>query len=99
MDGDFAFVVESDGYTSFADSCTRPWVSKCDLKDYRMGRATHGYIPTNGPQPVFLAKGPDIRPDVKLDRIKIVDEGPTFAKLLGVELIGAQGKALDELLK
>ena len=99
MDGDFAFVVESDGYTSFADGCTRPWVSKCDLKDYRMGRATHGYIPTNGPQPVFLAKGPDIRPDVKLDRIKIVDEGPTFAKLLGVELIGAQGKALDELLK
>lgn len=91
--------MESDGYTSFNDACTRPWVSKYDLKDYRMGHATHGYIPTNGPQPVFLAKGPDIRPDVMLPRHMIVDEGPTFAKLLGVELIGAQGTAMDELLK
>lgn len=99
LDGDFAFIVESDGYTSFNDACTRPWVSKYDLKDYRMGHATHGYIPTNGPQPVFLAKGPDIKPDVILPRRKIVDEGPTFAKLLGVELIGAQGTAMDELLK
>ena len=63
-----------------------------------MGHATHGYIPTNGPQPVFLAKGPNIKQDVLLPRRKIVDEGPTFAKLLGIELIGAQGTALEELL-
>ena len=99
LDGDFAFIVESDGYTSFADACTRPWVSKYDLKDYRMGHATHGYLPTNGPQPVFLAKGPDIEPDVMLPRRKIVDEGPTFAKLLGVELNGAQGSPMEALLK
>ena len=98
-DGDFAFVVESDGYTSFADSCVRPFVSNVDLKDYRMGKATHGYIPDNGPQPVFLCKGPDIRPDVMLPRHDIIDEGPTFAKLLGVELPDAQGHAMTELLK
>ena len=98
-DGDFAFVVEGDGYTSFADGCTRPLVSNFDLKDYRMGRATHGYLPDKGPQPVFLCKGPDIKPDVMLPRHPIVDEGPTFAALLGIELQGAQGTAMRELLK
>lgn len=99
LDGDFAFIIESDGYTSFADDCTRPLVSNADLKDYRMGRATHGYIPTNGPQPVFLAKGPDIKPGVMLPRHNVIDEAPTFAKLLGFEMPQAQGQAMDELLK
>lgn len=99
LDGDFAFIIESDGYTSFADGCTRPLVSNADLKDYRMGRATHGYIPTNGPQPVFLAKGPDIKPGVMLPRHKVIDEAPTFAKLLGFAMPQAQGQAMDELLK
>ena len=98
LDGDFAFIVESDGYTSFADGCTRPFVSNVDLKDYRMGRATHGYMPDKGPQPVFVCKGPDIRADVWLPRHDIVDEGPTFAALLGTELKDAQGKAMTELL-
>lgn len=99
LDGDFAFIVESDGYTSFADRCSHPVVSNFDLQDYRMGRATHGYLPDLGPQPVFLAKGPSIREDVVLPRRPIVDEGPTFAKLLGVELKDAQGIAMTELLK
>lgn len=99
LDGDFAFIIESDGYTSFADGCTRPLVSHADLKDYRMGRATHGYLPGNGPQPVFLAKGPDIKPGVMLPRHKVIDEAPTFAKLLGFEMPQAQGCAMDELLK
>ena len=37
--------------------------------------------------------------DVMLPRRKIVDEGPTFAKLLGVELNGAQGSPMEALLK
>lgn len=98
LSGDFAFIVESDGYTSFAGGCTRPVVSHFDLRDYRMGRATHGYLPDEGPQPVFLAKGPDFRRDVMIPRRPIVDEAPTFAKLLGVSLKDAQGTAMDELL-
>ncbi len=98
VDGAFAFIVESDGYTSFADDCSRPLVSGFDLKDYRMGRATHGYLPDNGPQPVFLAKGPDFRENVLLPRRPIVDEGPTFAKLLGVTLKDAVGTPMLELL-
>ena len=96
--GDFSFVLESDGYTSFGDRPTRPLVQNYDLTDYRFGRATHGYYPDLGPQPVFVAKGPGFKEGVTLDRALIVDEAPTYAKLLGVDLPEAEGKALDLFL-
>jgi hypothetical protein len=99
LDGDFAFIIESDGYTSFADGCTRPFVSDLDLKDYRMGRAAHGYLPNRGPQPVFLAKGPDFQESICIPRRPMVDVGPTFAKLLGITLNDAQGTPMTELLR
>lgn len=97
--GGFSFVIESDGYTSFGDRAVRPLVQNYDLTDYRFGRATHGYYPDLGPQPVFMAKGPDFKEGVTLDRGLIVDEAPTYAKLLGVELPEAQGKAMELFLK
>ncbi|NLU25046.1 MAG: alkaline phosphatase family protein [Clostridiales bacterium] len=97
--GDFTFVIESDGYTSFGDSAVRPLVQNFDASDYRFGRATHGYMPDYGPQPVFVAKGPDIREGVTLQRGRVVDEAPTYAKLLGVKLPKADGKAIEEILK
>ena len=99
LSGDFSFVVESDGYTSFGDKAVRPLVQNFDVSDYRFGRATHGYMPDYGPQPVFVAKGPDIREGVVLDRGRVVDEAPTFAKLLGLTLPQADGSAIDEILK
>ena len=99
LDGDFVFIIESDGYTSFSDSCTRPVVSNLDLRDYRMGRAAHGYLPDRGPQPVFLAKGPDFQERICIPRCPIVDVGPTFAKLLGITLNDAQGIPMTELLR
>ncbi len=97
--GGFSFVIESDGYTSFGDRAVRPLVQNYDLSDYRFGRATHGYYPDLGPQPVFMAKGPDFKEGITLDRGLIVDEAPTYAKLLGVELPQAEGKPLDLFLK
>lgn len=99
LKGDFSFVVESDGYTSFADRAVRPLVSDFGERDYRFGRATHGYLPDHGPQPVFAAKGPDFRDDFILKRGRIVDEAPTYAKLLGVTLRDADGTAMEELLE
>jgi hypothetical protein len=99
LDGDFAFVLESDGYTSFSDSCKRPLIAPVDLTDFRFGKATHGYYPDLGPQPTLLAKGPHIKEGVVLDRRPIVDEAPTYAKLLGVDLPDAQGSPIEEILK
>ena len=99
LDGDFSFVLESDGYTSFSDSCKRPLIAPVDLTDFRFGRATHGYFPDKGPQPTLVAKGPHIKEGVEIERRPIVDEAPTYARLLGAELPDAQGTSIDELLK
>lgn len=99
LDGDFSFVLESDDFTSFGDRYTRPLATKLGAGDYRLGYATHGYLPQKGPQPVFLAKGPDFRENTVLDQARLIDEAPTFAKLLGIELKAADGNALDVLLR
>ena len=70
-----------------------------DASDYRFGRATHGYMPDYGPQPVFVAKGPGIREGVALGRGRVIDEAPTFAALLGQEMPWADGQPIREILK
>ena len=97
--GPFSFVLETDGYTSFGDYLQRPLVRDLSNEDYRFGTATHGYLPSTGPQPILLAKGPSIRENVVLSGNHIVNEAPTYAKILGTELPGADGKPILEILK
>jgi predicted AlkP superfamily pyrophosphatase or phosphodiesterase len=99
LEGDFSFVLESDGYTSFGDNWNQPLVKKSDNSDYRYGRATHGYLPDKGPQPVLLAKGPAIRDGAVVEQRNIIDEAPTYARILNVNLSDAEGKSIDEILK
>lgn len=99
LDGPFSFVVETDGYTTFADDFTRPLVKQLDFSDYRYGKATHGYHPEKGPQPIFFAFGPDIKKGVVLERRPTVDEAPTYAKILGAEMPWADGSPIDEIIK
>lgn len=99
MDGDFAFVLETDGQTSFSDDSRPPYISQVDLTDFRTGYATHGYLPDNGPQPIFVAKGPAFRVGEVLERRRIVDVAPTLAEVLGVSLPEAQGVSIKELLR
>ena len=96
--GEFSFILETDGYTGFADSWHEPICSPIDYSNYRLGQATHGYEPEKGPQPVFVASGPDFKRDVHIEKARIIDEGPTFAKILGTELKDAEGVVLEDLL-
>lgn len=99
LTGDFSFVLETDGYTSFSDSCIRPLVQQKDLSDFRFAAASHGYLPEKGPQPVFLAKGPDFNENVTISDCSIVDVAPTLATVLNVDLPEAQGTSLEKMLK
>lgn len=92
LSGDFAFVVESDGISAFYDGVGEPTVIHYDSP-----RATHGYEPQKGPQPFLLASGPGFAKQVRLDRCTIIDEAPTFARLLGIPFLQAQGTCLDGL--
>ncbi|MBQ9197153.1 MAG: alkaline phosphatase family protein [Clostridia bacterium] len=96
--GDFSFVLETDGYTSFSNAWKRPLVRPADNSDYKFGRATHGHHPDKGPQPTLIACGPHIRPGVVLERRPMIDEAPTYARILGVSLPDAEGKAIEEIL-
>lgn len=70
-----------------------------DNSDYKFSVSSHGHLPHKGPQPVFLVAGPDIRPGVVLPRQRIIDEAPTFARILGFPLPQAQGRCMEGLLK
>ena len=98
LDGDFTFVLETDGFSSFNEALTRPVVRNIDITDYRYGHSTHGHRPEKGPQPPFFAMGPSFKKGVVIESGNILNHAPTFAKILGVELFDAVGKAVDEIL-
>lgn len=61
--------------------------------------AAHGYSPyKNNYTTVFMASGKGIRERVVIEEMNLVDEGPTLAKLLGVNLKKVDGRILHELL-
>ena len=99
LNGDFSFVLDSDGYTAFREGWMRPLLKNFEFNDYRYGRATHGYYPDKGPQPFLLAKGPAIRDGVVLEERPIVDEAPTYARIMRIELPEAEGKCIEDILK
>lgn len=96
--GDFSFIVETDGYTTFADGWTEPVVSSIDFSDYRLGAATHGYEPETGAQPVFVASGPAFRAGAYRERGRTIDEAPTFARILGASMPEAEGCVMEDML-
>ena len=98
LSGGFAYVLESDGYTSFRDDWCRPIVRPLDDSDYKYGHATHGHMPLKGAQPAIYFYGPHFKKGVVIEKGEIVDQAPTYAKLLGVELPDADGTAIDAVL-
>ena len=101
LGGDFSFVLETDGYTGFGTACEGPYVKPNSLhEDYHYAHGKHGYLPDKGPQPVFVAKGPDFASgNALVPFCRLVDEAPTFASLLGVSMPEADGKPVLEILK
>ncbi len=99
LTGDFAFVLETDGFSAFADGHLPPVVAMDrNAQDYRQGLATHGYLPEKGPQPVFLAKGPVFKQGFTGGKGSICDLAPTLAAAMGIGFYPCDGRALTELL-
>lgn len=97
--GDFSFVLESDGFSSFGEAWVRPIARPLDPSDYRYGHSTHGHLPENGPQPPFLCMGPSFRTGVVLAEGNIVDEAPTLARAMGLSMPEADGTPMEALLR
>lgn len=100
LDGDFSFVLESDGYSGFDNACTGPYVKSNLHENYRYSHGKHGYLPDKGPQPVFVGKGPQLASGgVTVPFCRLVDEAPTFAALLEVSMPEADGRPILDFLR
>jgi len=98
LSGDFSFVIETDGFTSFSEDWRRPFARRLDPIDYRFGRGTHGHMPEKGPQPPFIGMGPSFKKGARVAEGNILNHAPTIAKILGLELRDAEGEAVTEIL-
>lgn len=99
LGGDFSFVLETDGQTAFSNGCQGPYLRCAETKAPGYGQGQHGYLPRKGPQPVFVARGPDFAENAVLPPFHLVDEAPSFARLLGFELPEADGRWAPGLLR
>lgn len=60
----------------------------------------HGYSPhlKKDYETVFMIKGNKIKKGINIGKMNLVDEGPTFARILGLELKDVDGRVLEEIL-
>jgi hypothetical protein len=98
LDGDFDFVLESDGYSAFGGGVPQTYFTSYDLSDYRMGRGTHGYLPDKGPQPCMIMLGPDFKKGVEIERRSTLDMAATVAHIFGWDMPDLDGKVIEEVL-
>ncbi|MDN4526684.1 alkaline phosphatase family protein [Fictibacillus fluitans] len=75
-------------------------VTKEDVRDKRYTYACHGYSPKKENYSTFFAAaGKGIRPHQEIPYMRLIDEGPTFARLLGLDLGDTDGSVIEGLLK
>ncbi len=72
---------------------------KADGSDHH-GKSTHGYHPEKEDyQTVFFATGKGIKKNVEISSMSLIDEGPTFAHLMGTKLHDTDGRILHEIIE
>lgn len=88
------FLLARDGY-AFTGDAAAP--SVVDAPPGSLG--SHGYVASDPDlRSLFIASGRGIRAGVTLDAVNVIDLAPTMARLLGLELRGADGRVLTEIL-
>jgi predicted AlkP superfamily pyrophosphatase or phosphodiesterase len=102
-DGDCAFMLEAKQGYFFLEDHQGEYLKNITARDVADNKkytlACHGYSPKKeNYQTIFMAAGKGIRQNVRLPFARLIDEGPTFARLLGVDLGDTDGKIIEELL-
>ncbi|KQL51229.1 phosphodiesterase [Heyndrickxia shackletonii] len=70
-----------------------------DVKSKKYTVASHGYSPDKkNYTTVLIASGKGIRSNAIIPSMHLVDEGPTFARLLGLDLGDTDGRIIREML-
>ncbi|WP_251551880.1 ectonucleotide pyrophosphatase/phosphodiesterase [Neobacillus muris] len=101
-DGTCAFMVEAKRGYYFSEDFQKAFIKTVTAEEAILNKkytlATHGYSPKKENYgTIFMAAGKGIKPGT-LPSIRLTDEGPTFARLLGVSLGDTDGTVINELL-
>lgn len=98
-----SFMLEAKRGFYFQDEHTRPAQVNHHGSfqgDEHHGKSTHGYHPQKEDyQTVFFATGKGIRKNVEIPSMRLIDEGPTFAQVIGTRLHDTDGRILHEILE
>jgi predicted AlkP superfamily pyrophosphatase or phosphodiesterase len=102
-DGTCAFMLEAQRGYFFLEDFEGEFIktiTKEDVNaDHKYTLACHGYSPEKENYgTIFMAAGKGIQA-VTLPSIRLIDEGPTFARLLGVNLGQTDGRVIEAMLK
>lgn len=88
------FYIKENLDGEFIDSITER-----DVREKRYTLASHGYSPEKEDYTtILMAAGKGIRQNSVVPSMNLVDEGPTFARLLGIDLGNTDGMVKEELL-
>jgi predicted AlkP superfamily pyrophosphatase or phosphodiesterase len=98
LDGDFTYIVEAKNNHVFRNTVSSRLVHD-SIEDEGTYIGDHGYLPSHPDQKtLLLMKGPSIKKGAVIDASLLIDEGPTFAALLGLKMEKVEGRVLEELL-
>ena len=103
-DSECALMMEANKGYYFLDEIEGDIIKELNLQDGRdtsnFIKAAHGYSPfKDNYTTVFMAAGKGIKKGIVIDEMNLVDEGPTMAKLLGLELENTDGRILEEFFE
>lgn len=98
-----SFMLEAKRGFIFEDSHTSPALmdlSETKKKDGSYGKSAHGFSPFKEDyQTVFFATGKGIKKNIHIETMRLIDEGPTFAHLMGTKLHDTDGRILHEIIE
>lgn len=100
-DDQCTFMIEAQRGFYFKEGLTGEYIDAITIEDVKAKRytfASHGYSPTKADYTtVFIAAGNGIRQGYVIPFMRLVDEGPTFARMLGINLGNTDGQMIKEL--
>lgn len=104
-DKDCRFMLEAaKGYFFMNEVKDKPIVEVEETRPYTSGKVcinNHGYNPNlkGDYETVFFAAGKGIKQGVFIEEMSLVDEGPTFASILGLDMTDVDGRPITEILE
>lgn len=100
LTGPFEFVIEGEAAISFGNVLAgEEAFAQTRAGDYKTAKAGHGGLPYKEQHTTFIARGPNVRQGVVIERADLVDMAPTMAAMLGFEMKDVDGKALTEMIQ